>query len=85
MTDASINEYIGLFLQIPLVGIFVWFSLRLIKIFLDTLEQRDLQWQAYLAAQREIDRSAIGHMAGRFADEIKNLGKEISELKGSMR
>jgi hypothetical protein len=78
------NEYISLLIQIPLVGIFVWFSLRLITIFLDSLEKRDIQWKAFLEEQRKASQDAMAHMAGRFADEIKTLAKEVAEIRGKM-
>ena len=82
--ETSVEAYIGLLVQIPLVGIFVWFSLTLIKIFLTSLEKRDAQWQSFLDEQRRSYHDAIANMAGRFGDEIRILGKEMSELKGKM-
>jgi len=80
------NEtYIGLLIQVPLVGIFVWFSLRIVDIFMKSLDKRDGQWQEFLEQQRTANADAIAHMAGRFADEIKALGKEVSALRESMR
>ncbi len=78
------NTYISLFIQIPLVGIFVWFSLRLISIFLESLDKRDAQWKAFLEEQRKASHEAIAHMAGRFADEIKALAKEVAEIRGKI-
>ena len=79
------ENYIGLLAQIPLVGIFVWFSLTLIKIFQESLEKRDASWQIFLADQRKQANDAIQAMAERFADEIRALGKEVSEVKGKIR
>lgn len=85
------ENYISLLIQIPLVGIFVWFSLRLISMFmvaierfLKSLEDRDVQWREFLEEQRISSQEAIAHMAGRFADEIKVLAKEVAELKGKV-
>ena len=80
--SANVEAYIGLLIQIPLVGIFVWFSLQLIATFLKAIEQRDQAWRDFLAQQRSYDREAIAHMAQRFSDEIRTLGNEVSELKG---
>lgn len=44
--------YIGLLAQIPLVGIFVWFALKIIAVFMSWLEKRDAQWQIFLEEQR---------------------------------
>ncbi len=78
------NTYISLLIQIPLVGIFVWFSLKLISVFMAYLEKLDTKWQTFLEEQRKASQDAIAHMAGRFADEIKGLSKEVAELRGKI-
>jgi hypothetical protein len=78
------DNYIGLLIQIPLVGIFVLFSLRLIAIFMESLDKRDASWQVFLEQQRKQSNEAIQFMAARFADEIRVLGKEVSEMKGKI-
>jgi hypothetical protein len=78
----NVDAYIGLLIQIPLVGIFVWFSLRLIDLFLKSLDLRDAQWKEFIKQEREASNIAITHMAQRFADEIRSLSKEISILNG---
>jgi hypothetical protein len=79
----STEAWVSLAIQIPIVGIFVWFSLQIVSSFLRTLEQRDKSWQDFLNQQREADRASIGAMAQRFADEIRALGKEVAELRGT--
>jgi hypothetical protein len=78
----EMEAYVGLLIQIPLVGIFVWFSLQLIATFLKAIEQRDQAWREFLAQQRTFDREAIAHMAQRFSDEIKTLAGEVAEFRG---
>lgn len=78
----NMEAYVGLLIQIPLVGIFVWFSLQLIATFLKAIEQRDQAWREFLAQQRTFDREAIAHMAQRFSDEIRTLGSEVAEFRG---
>lgn len=78
----EMEAYVGLLIQIPLVGIFVWFSLQLISTFLKAIEQRDQAWRDFLAQQRQFDREAIAHMAQRFSDEIRTMANEISEFRG---
>lgn len=78
------EAYIGLLIQVPLVGIFVWFALALIKTFTDSIERRDKAWQDFLEQQRKANNDAISNMAARFADEIRTLGKEVSSLRGAM-
>ncbi len=88
------TDYIAMLVQVPIVGIFVWFSLQMLSKFLDALEQRDLAWrefikqqaesnQDFLKQQSEVSTAAIQAMTTRFADEIRNLGKEVAEFRGS--
>ncbi len=78
----SVEPYIGLLIQVPLVGVFIWFALRLVSIFMASLDKRDESWQAFLEQQRKQNNEAISNMAARFADEIRVMGKELSEIKG---
>lgn len=80
----SIEGWIGLAAQIPLVGIFVWFSLQLISYFLKSIDQRDAAWREFLRQQQEANNNAVKAMAERFADAIRSLDKNVSELKGKM-
>jgi len=82
---SNIEQYIGLLIQVPLVGIFVWFSLAMIKLFTDLIDRRDKAWQEFLKQQQETNNNAIKAMAERFADEIRSLGKEIASLHGEMK
>ncbi len=78
----NVEPYIGLLIQVPLVGVFIWFALRLISIFMASLDKRDESWQAFLEQPRKQNNEAISNMAARFADEIRVMGKELSEIKG---
>ena len=84
MTSLSSEAWLGLAIQIPLVVIFVWFSLQLITIFLKSIDARDAQWREFFNQQRIANAEAIASMAQRFADEIRSLGKEIAELRGRL-
>ena len=77
-------ELIGLLVQIPLVGIFVWFSLQLIAIFLKAIDARDQQWRAWMEAERHANNEALKNMAERFANEIHNLQQRIGELSSKI-
>ncbi len=72
----NVEPYIGLLIQVPLVGVFIWFALRLISIFMAFLDKRDESWQAFLEQQRKQNNEVISNMASRFADEIRVMGKE---------
>ena len=72
------EAYIGLLVQVPLVGMFIWFTLRQNKDFLTAMEKRDDQWREFLRAQTESMNSAIS----RIAEEVKLMSRELSELRG---
>ena len=71
------ETYIGLLIQVPLVGVFIWFALRLVDIFLKSLEQRDGQWQSFLREQREANNMAMG----RLAEELKSITLNITRVE----
>lgn len=79
------GDYLGLLIQVPLVGVFIWFALRLVSMFLDSLEKRDLQWQNFLKEQREATNTSMSNLAARLGDEMKEISKEVSELRGRIR
>lgn len=81
----NVDAYIGLLIQIPLVGIFVWFSLKLIDMFLKSIDTRDAQWRSFIEQERKANADALGYMASKFADEIRVIGKEVAELRGSAK
>ena len=72
------EAYIGLLAQVPLVGMFIWFTLRQNKDFLTAMEKRDDQWREFLRTQTESTNSAIS----RIAEEVKLMARELSELRG---
>jgi Na+/phosphate symporter len=75
---SNVENYIGLLIQVPLVGIFVWFALSLIKQFNESMNKRDEAWREFL---KEITNSTNAAIA-RIAEEVKGLGREISEMRG---
>jgi hypothetical protein len=80
----QIEGWVGLAVQIPLVGLFIWFSLQLISYFLKSIDQRDAAWREFLRQQQDANNAAVKAMAERFADAIRSLDKSVSELKGKM-
>ena len=76
--EAALNSYIGLLIQVPLVGMFIWFTLRQNKDFLTAMERRDEQWREFLNNHTESTNQAIG----RIAEEVKHLAREVSEMRG---
>jgi len=89
--NTSVENYLGLLIQIPLVGIFVWFSLKLISQFLEhlrdqrlaylkNLEDQTVAWRTFIEQERKASHEALAHMAQRFADEIRALAKTIEGI-----
>lgn len=99
------ESWVGLAIQIPLVGLFIYFSIMMIekflksiseltaafsksieavnKSFVDSADKRDIAWRDFFNQQREANNASIANMAQRFSDEIRVLGKEIAELRGT--
>ncbi len=76
------GDYISLLVQVPLVGIFIWFTLKIVDRFLKTLEQRDIQWQAFLTQQREETNKSLADLAARLGDEIRATAIEVARING---
>ena len=60
-------------LQLPLVAIFIWFSLELLARFQRAQDKRDQEWRDFL----EQERQARDKMAARLAEEIKRMNAAI--------
>jgi hypothetical protein len=80
----ALEPYLGLLVQIPVVFIFVWFALSIIKIFIDFTVKRDESWQAFIASERTNTNESIKNMAERFAGRIGAMEAQVSELKGKI-
>ncbi|KAA0266409.1 MAG: hypothetical protein EDM79_15690 [Chloroflexi bacterium] len=78
MEGTNIETYLGLLIQVPLVGMFIWFTLRQNKDFLTAMEKRDEQWREFLRDHTDSTNAAIG----RIAEEVKLLSREVSEMRG---
>lgn len=70
-------EYlVNLIVQIPLVGVFIWFILEKDKRSDEASKNRDEQWRNFLVEQREQNNAAIA----RLAEEIKVIATQVSVL-----
>lgn len=85
----NLEPYIGLLIQVPIVGIFIIFTLKIVDRFMQSMEKRDQamesrddKWQNFLAEQRTEFSAAIASLAARFGDEIKSLSLEVSRMNG---
>jgi hypothetical protein len=69
---------INLLVQIPLVGIFIWFILERDKRSDTQTATRENQWMNFLREQREQNNAAIA----RLAENIESISHEVSRLNG---
>jgi len=55
----QVTDSIGLLTQVPLVGIFVWFALQWIRIFTDSMAERDEAWREFIEQQSTQDKAFL--------------------------
>lgn len=67
----------SLLIQIPLVGVFMWFVQQTQARQAAEEEKRDSQWRDFLREQREANNLALG----RLAEEIKSIAMEVSNMR----
>jgi hypothetical protein len=72
------ESLINLLIQIPLVGIFVWFILERDKRSDAQQSDRETQWRDFLREQREQNNSSIA----RLAEKIESISHEVARLNG---
>jgi Tfp pilus assembly protein PilO len=72
------DPIINLLIQIPLVGIFIWFILERDKRSDAQQKERDQQWREFLKEQREQNNAAVS----RLAEEQKEMRSEFAKLAG---
>ncbi|MEJ5201560.1 MAG: hypothetical protein WHV66_04940 [Anaerolineales bacterium] len=70
----------SLLAQIPLVGIFIWFVLEMMKRYGEERTYRDTQWREFLKDLRDAQNAAIG----RLAEEIKCIAIEVAQMRESL-
>ena len=84
----SFDQIAPALIQLPFLGIFVWFSLRMLTDFRQDSTKRDEVWREFLTQERAQRMSAmqlgldeVKHLAGgiaRVADAVAELAKGIS-------
>lgn len=85
----SFDAIISLLIQLPVIGIFIWYNERRDKRQSDRedkrdesikneRESRDKEWRDYLKEQREQNNIALG----RLAEEIKDIAEKVAHLHG---
>lgn len=73
-------EYINLLVQVPLIGIFVWFSLRLSADYRADSERRDKQWQSFIEQQNQLWRSFIKDLTDQSCTANDMTSQRLAEL-----
>lgn len=88
--DSALSATIAsLFIQLPLIGIFIWYNerrdqrqaerdLKRDEALLQERTARDDEWRQYLKEQREQNNAALS----RLADEIKVIAEKVAQLHG---
>ena len=75
------QEWISLLLQVPLVGVFIYFALQQQKIFNAYLERREESWQRFLREERD----ALIASLNRLASEVKAVNDEVKAVREDLR
>jgi len=78
-------EVITLLAQIPLVGIFVWFTLRLSADFRSDAKARDAEWQSFITQQNELWRGFVRDLVEKSAIADDMVSQRLFELVGIIR
>jgi len=71
---------ISLLVQIPLVGIFVWFTLRMSADYRADTNRRDDQWQKFIEQQNELWRNFIRELVERSSEAEDMTSQRLAEL-----
>lgn len=74
MTGTAADAWISLLIQFPLVGIFVWFTLKINERNQSAMERRDSEWREFLKDQRQQNNEALG----RIAEEVKSATRMVA-------
>lgn len=74
----GMDTWLNLLVQIPLVGIFVWFILERDKRSNASQLERDKEWRDFMREQREAHTSSIS----RLAEEIKAINGQVGMVAG---
>jgi len=72
------EAWLNLLVQVPLVGIFIWFILERDKRSNASQLERDREWRDFMREQREAHTGALS----RLAEEIKAIGGQVGIVSG---
>lgn len=71
------DAWVSLLIQVPLVGIFIWFTLKLNEQNQTAATKRDDEWRGFLKEQREASNAALA----RIAEEVKTLSNQQAQMQ----
>ncbi len=74
------EPWLQLLLQVPLVGVFIWFSLEQQKIYTQNQTKRDEEWRLFLIEQRKANNDAVVQVA----KELKENSTILAEVQATM-
>jgi Na+/phosphate symporter len=74
------DAVVSLLIQVPLVGIFVWFTLSVMKQNQLSSEKRDGEWRDFLREQRE----SSNHALSRIAEEVKVMSQQLAAMQSML-
>lgn len=73
-------QYISLLIQFPLVGVFIWFTLRMQADYRADMTRREEQWQRFLEQKDEIWRNFIRELVERSSEAEDMTSQRLTEL-----
>lgn len=76
----QVTDIVSLLTQIPLVGLFIWFTLRLSGDYRADAEKRDKQWQTFIEQQNELWRGFIRDLVERSSSADDTVSQRLSDL-----
>lgn len=74
------QEIVQLLIQVPLLGVFVWFTLKLSGDFRADTAKRDEQWQKFIEQQNELWRNFIRELVERSLSADDTVSQRLGEL-----
>lgn len=79
------SDMISLLIQIPLLGVFVWYTLRLSADYRADAGRRDEQWQRFIEQQNELWRNFIRELVERSSGADDMTSQRLAELATVIR
>jgi len=67
------DAWVSLLIQVPLVGIFIWFTLKLNEQNIQAVNKRDMEWRDFLKEQREQSNAGLGRLAEELKENTQGL------------